>query len=286
MFTQFPQIPNFKGEWRAIQLEPIIGSGERITVAISVLGQNGEHKAIQAIRPELLECLYGNKSKDMMKLIELIIQSISNQSDNLQEWKPPFEGLFLSKAHHTSSKDIYGILRQAIQLSSSLSKLSLAAEHHEENISEQVKKAELRWSASIENEVITKNNNLRTFFNVSKKLGNSQIKTRFNFLTDNYASNFAVFNPHSASQSTTVIKSKLIDLERLEKAQGLFNIEKRELILGLPDFKNDVSLSDKAIKNAENYLIMYKEIASSQKIKIFETSTPTLAAKRLMSQVV
>lgn len=286
MFTQFPQIPNFKGEWRAIQLEPIIGSGERITVAISVLGQNGEHKAIQAIRPELLECLYGNKSKDMMKLIELIIQSISNQSDNLQEWKPPFEGLILSKAHHTSSKDIYGILRQAIQLSSSLSKLSLAAEHHEENISEQVKKAELRWSASIENEVITKNNNLRTFFNVSKKLGNSQIKTRFNFLTDNYASNFAVFNPHSASQSTTVIKSKLIDLERLEKAQGLFNIEKRELILGLPDFKNDVSLSDKAIKNAENYLIMYKEIASSQKIKIFETSTPTLAAKRLMSQVV
>lgn len=285
MFTQFPQIPNFKGEWRAIQLEPIIGSGERITVAISVLGQNGEHKAIQAIRPELLECLYGNKSKEMMKLIQLIIESVSNQTDNLQDWKPPFEGLTLSKAHHTSSKDIYGILRQAIQLSSSLSKLSLAAEHHEENISEQVKKAESRWSASIENEVITKNNNLRAFFNVSAKIGNSEIKTRFNFLTDNYASNFAVFNPHSASQSTTVIKSKLIDLERLEKAQGLFNIEKRELILGLPDFKNDVSLSDKAIKNAENYLIMYEEIALSQEIEIFKTSTPTLAAKRLMAQV-
>lgn len=284
MFTQFPQIPNFKGEWRAIQLEPIIGSGERITVAISVLGQNGEHKAIQAIRPELLECLYGNKSKEMTKLIQLIIQSISNQSDNLQEWKPPFEGLILSKAHHTSSKDIYGILRQAIQLSSSLSKLSLAAEHHEENISEQVKKAELRWSASIENEVITKNNNLRTFFNVSAKIGNSQIKTRFNFLTDNYASNFAVFNPHLASQSTTVIKSKLVDLERLEKA-GLFNVKQRELILGLPNFKNDVTLSDKAIKNAENYLIMYEEIASSQEIKIFKTSTPALAAKHLIQHV-
>ena len=80
MFTQFPQIPNFKGEWRAIQLEPIIGSGERITVAISVLGQNGEHKAIQAIRPELLECLYGNKSKEMMKLIQLIIESVSNHA--------------------------------------------------------------------------------------------------------------------------------------------------------------------------------------------------------------
>lgn len=285
MFTQFPQIPNFKGEWRAIQLEPIIGSGERITVAISVLGQNGEHKAIQAIRPELLECLYGNKSKDMMKLIELIIQSVSSQSDNLQEWKPPFEGLILSKAHHTSSKDIYGILRQAIQLSSSLSKLSLAAEHHEENISEQVKKAESRWSASIENEVITKDNSLRTFFNVSAKLGNSQIKTRFNFLTDNYASNFALFNPHSASQSTTIIKSKLVDLERLEKAQGLFNVEKRELILGLPDFKNDVTLSDKVIKNAENYLIMYEEIASSQEIKIFKTSTPASAAKHLIQHV-
>ena len=285
MFTQFPQIPNFKGEWRAIQLEPIIGSGERITVAISVLGQNGEHKAIQAIRPELLECLYGNKSKDMMKLIELIIQSVSSQSDNLQEWKPPFEGLILSKAHHTSSKDIYGILRQAIQLSSSLSKLSLAAEHYEENISEQVKTAESRRSASIENEVITKNKKLRTFFNVSAKIGNSQIKTRFNFLTDNYASNFAVFNPHSASQSTTIIKSKLVDLERLEKAQGLFNVEKRELILGLPDFKNDVTLSDKVIKNAENYLIMYEEIASSQEIKIFKTSTPALAAKHLMQHV-
>ena len=77
----------------------------------------------------------------------------------------------------------------------------------------------------------------------------------------------------------------MIDLERLEKAQGLFNIEKRELILGLPDFKNDVSLSDKAIKNAENYLIMYEEIALSQEIEIFKTSTPTLAAKRLMEQV-
>ena len=88
-----------------------------------------------------------------------------------------------------------------------------------------------------------------------------------------------------ASQSTTVIKSKLVDLKRLEKAQWLFNVKQRELILGLPDFKNDVTLSDKAIKNAENYLIMYEEIASSQEIKIFKTSTPALAAKHLIQHV-
>lgn len=285
MLTKFPQMPCFKGEWRAIQLEPIIGSGERITVAISVLGQNGEHKAIQAIRPELLECLYGNKSNEMMKMIDLILKSVSVQSSNLNDWTPPFEGLILSKAHHTSSKDIYGILRQAIQLSSSLSALSLAAEHNEESVSEMNKKADLRWSSSIEHVVLGKNSNLRAYFNVSKQLGNSKIKTRFNFLNEHYASNFAVFNPHTASQNTTAIKSKLIDLERLDKRQELFEIGKKELILGLPDFKNDVSLSEKAIKNTENYLIMYEEIAESQNISLFKTYSPNSAADRLISQI-
>ena len=53
--------PLYQGAWQAIYMEPIVGSGEKITIAIMALGiDKKDTKVIQAIRPELIDCLYGD----------------------------------------------------------------------------------------------------------------------------------------------------------------------------------------------------------------------------------
>lgn len=285
MFTHFPNSPKFKGEWRAIQLEPIVGSGERITVAISALGQNGEHKAIQAIRPELLECLYGKQAKNMSNMISFILQSITAQCNNLNEWIAPFEGVVMSSAQKTISEDLNGILRQAIQLSASLSSLALAVEHNEETQPNQVKKENVRWTNTIRELVINRKPDLSTYFDAQYKVSEkSPIKSKLGFASPNYAANLGVLQPTRLSPSMQALKSKILDIEIFKHEDSLFqdNKMKKEIIVGIPNFETDITLSNRNINNIRDYTELLKEISRQHNLSFYPVNSHQQAASRII----
>ena len=277
----FPENPSFKGTWHAIYLEPIVGSGERITVAVAAINSKSEFNVIQAIRSELLDCLYGVQSQNIQNMINWLIDSASKfiqSSGGLENWKAPFEGVVCTDATPASDNSIDGILRQAIRFSASLSTLSLDAER--DNDDQQPRTYTARWATHIADELRTVNPHLTSYLKQKIKIGGSGLQTTFGFLNDKYVSNFALLMPSNLSSSLTSVKAKILDLENFKKSATLVKPEKFELIIGTPPF-SDPTLSDRSLTNLKKNIELVKEIAEQEEISVFNTDNANQAALQI-----
>jgi len=255
----FPELPTYKGVWHAIYLEPIVGSGERVTVAVVAIGAASEFNVIQAIRSELLDCLYGAQSKNIKNMIDWLISS--------------------AKKHIIDNgDDLNGILRQAIRLSASLSTLSLEADRDNED--GQAKKYSSRWATDIAEQLRIINPDLTAFLKRKIKIGDSGIYTTFGFSNDIYASNFALLVPTNISSSLNFVKAKLLDLETFQKSQILIKPQQFEIIIGRPSF-TDPTIPKKSIENIKSNLELVQEVAERENISVFSTDSAVKAAEHI-----
>ncbi len=277
----FPESPSYKGCWHAIYLEPIVGSGERITVAVAAIGPQSEFNVIQAIRSELLDCLYGIQSQNMQNMINWLIESASKQiktTGGLRGWQTPFEGVVCTDAVQASDNNIDGVLKQAIRFSASLSTLSLDAER--DNDDQQPKRYTSRWATSIADELRTINPYLTSYFRQKIQIGDSGIQTTFGFCNDQYVSNFALLIPSNLSSSLTTVKAKILDLETFKKSQILIKPKKYEIIIGTPPF-TDPTLSDRALNSLKMNIELVKELAEQEGVSVFSTDNAHKAALQI-----
>lgn len=276
----FPKAPAYKGVWHAIYLEPIVGSGERVTVAVAAIASQSEFNVIQAIRSELLDCLYGTQSQNIQNMINWLIESATDcikVAGCLDNWDVPFEGVICSDPVQALDGNIDGILRQAVRFSASLSTLSLDADRDDD---QQPKTYSSRWATSIAEELRVINPQLTSFLKQKIKIGDTRIQTSFGFLNSSYASNFALLVPSNLSSSLTTVKAKILDLETFQKSQFLTKPEKYEIIIGTPSY-SDPTLSDKSLSNLKNNIEFIKEIAAQEKIQVFNTDNACEAAKHI-----
>lgn len=277
----FPELPTYKGVWHAIYLEPIVGSGERVTVAVVAIGASCEFNVIQAIRSELLDCLYGAQSKNIKNMIDWLISSAKKHiidNGTLIGWNAPFEGVICGNAVSASDDDLNGILRQAIRLSASLSTLSLEADRDNED--GQARKYSSRWATDIAEELRVINPDLTAFLKRKIKIGDSGIYTTFGFSNDIYASNFALLVPTNISSSLNFVKAKLLDLETFKKSQILIKPQKFEIIIGRPSF-TDPTIPKKSIENIKSNLELVQEVAEQENISVFSTDSAVKAAEHI-----
>ena len=113
----FPNNPPIVAEWQPIFLEPIVNSGERITVLIIIKNDRDEISIHRAVDNSVLKFLYGKSSSQIIGLIDYLEKTIKDPLD----WVTPFDGVypgFWSTATDFSNE---GILQQALAQSSSLS---------------------------------------------------------------------------------------------------------------------------------------------------------------------
>lgn len=278
----FPEMPLYEGSWQPIYFEPVVGSGERVTIAVAAYGVTGEFQIIQSIRSELLECLYGINAPKIHSMIELILLSSRNyfkQYKTLDSWKPPFDGVFLGHVSRALDEDLPGILKQAIRFSSSLSSLALDAERDEEE-ELQPKRYSAKFSKNIQTELHSINSSLNDSFNQKVKVSGSDVLTTFGFMNDRYVSNFGLLVPTRMSGSLNSIKAKIFDIEALKKSSYLMVPERFEVIIGTPSF-SDPTLSDKAVTRLKDTLEMVEEIALKEDICVFRAETAFAAAEHI-----
>lgn len=277
----FPKAPDYEGIWQAIYLEPIIGSGEQIAVAVVVVGINSEYKIYQTIRSELLDCLYGAKADNMQSMIDWLLKSATdylNDKKTLDEWKPPFGGVKLSSKNVAKDENIEGIVRQAVRFSASLSSLALDADRDDED--EQPRKYAEHWTSNIAEELRNINPSLSSNFRKRIQIGETNILTTYGFYTEKYVSNFGLLVPSRLSSSLNAVKARLLDLETLQRSELLMKPENFELIIGTPSF-DDPTLSDKALKRLQDTFEMVHELAESEKISIFRAVNAIEAAQHI-----
>lgn len=119
---QAPETPERKASWRAVYLEPIPNSGERITVGV-VFDENQKLSSFSALNPPMLSKLFGEHGKVLVKLgSELLSDFVSH--GRLEDWTPIFSNAYVGPIRYAFGNDIYEMVREAFALSASFSVMS------------------------------------------------------------------------------------------------------------------------------------------------------------------
>ncbi|PMI33537.1 hypothetical protein BCT30_05035 [Enterovibrio norvegicus] len=281
----FPEMPSYQGFWNAIYFEPIVGSGERITIAVSAASVNGEYRVVRATRPELFECLYGIQAPRINNMVDIVIKSLEGElakNKSIDTWVPPFDGIIKGANTYAVDENMTGILKQGLRFCASLSQLSIDAER--DDVEEvQPKRYSSKFSKKIKNIIQGTHPSLMANFHQKIKISESgsDALTEYGFLNDRYVTNFGLLLPSRLSSSLNIIKAKIYDIESLKKSSYLMKPERYEIVIGTPSF-DDPTLTDAAVCKLKNTLDLVEEMAVKDDIHIFRALDAGAAAKHVL----
>lgn len=277
---KFPAMPACEGEWAAIYMEPVMNSGERITVAVTATAA-GMHKVVQAIRPEVLECIYGNRHTELLSQVRWVMQSAEKHiasHGSINGWSPPISGIIVGELRAAASSNLEGIVKQAMRFTASLNDLSMTAERDEDPAP---RKDE--FAKKVTDGVLDHSPEYKIFFNKKMQVSGQNLKTPFNIIAGQYAANFRSLNVRNLSQSMSIAKSKIYDLECLREKMDAFPLEMYELVLGTPP-THDVTLPDSTHELIKEHTESLRETADKQDISVFPVETIEDAVSRVVKK--
>jgi hypothetical protein len=112
-------MPSHEAQWRAIYMETVMCSGERITVAVIAFDQDG-CDALKTLSQSRLRALFGEGAVGMSKMIDMVVDSALRQGQNshLNNFKSPLSGVHLGDLRTGLSESRLGVLKQAASLTS------------------------------------------------------------------------------------------------------------------------------------------------------------------------
>lgn len=241
--------PRIKGEWMPIYLEPIIMSGERLTIAIAAICETGQTQVFRTLDNQLIKLMYKERASEIMGIINFSLTSLEHfvsKNKNLSYWKSPLSGVIAGKTVPAEGVEFKYIINQGIQRSSSLSKLYTGVEIEAEE--DQVQE---RISTMVSNSLISINPVYKRYTNKTVDLGD-EIERRYNFVNPDYVSNITVVD-RSSSYNAAVVK--IVHLHDL-KHDRLSSHNDFEMILTQNATKKiDVSVANKIKAESGRYNI-------------------------------
>jgi hypothetical protein len=271
----------YSAKWAPIYFEPVMGSGEKITVAIVAINDDGtEYKAVQAIRAQVIKAMYGSQHKNFSNIIEFIIDDINKHIEtngDFVNWKSSLHGAFLGSPKKSRAENMTGILRQAIQLTASLSSLTF---------NEQVKNINQNdiWSRQFKEQVIFSDRSLEKYFDAKFEIPNGRPITLF-YSSDKLATNTCKLLPATVNQDYEKNKAKLIDLDFVREQRVLnFKDKLYELIINKPSTLSDHTLSSKVVDNIETSFYNLSQMGRKMGIKVVDVPSAETASDYLIRQ--
>ncbi|EJG5313188.1 hypothetical protein NAD00_004745, partial [Salmonella enterica] len=159
-----PSAPRYEAIWAPVYLEPMMGSGEKFTVIIAAYAKDGTVRVCSAMRPHVVKAMYGNKHSQFNSIIDLLIESLETHlksKGEFQGWVPPFISAQLGSVSRAQSSDMTGVLRQAIQLTASLSSLDFFSSEDE---NDEKYSSENTWSNQLKAKIISEEPSFEQYF--------------------------------------------------------------------------------------------------------------------------
>lgn len=102
----------------AVQAEPIAFSGERITIAVAVVGDNGDNQVVRTVEPEPLECAFGRFGKQFLSLADDIVAELKTYlliGGELSEWQSRFSGIYAGEVVPTRNDSMQQVITSALR---------------------------------------------------------------------------------------------------------------------------------------------------------------------------
>jgi len=247
----FPCLPSYSAKWHSLQIEPIQGSGERLTIAVAIKGNDGAVNVFKTANKKILKCLCinSNIADNLFSMINLSIASAEHHLINrvsLDDWNSPITNIFIGRSVDALGKDINDILFQSLNLTSILGSSEQAARAKIEKV------IDLRtWKKSVKEKTIKKAPALKNCFDADITLPGGILDAKVGFLLNNFAIDFGIIK---SSRETSqylrqlhFLQGKLWQLDQIRAASNPNNpflkVNEVELIIKSQKLKDD-SISD------------------------------------------
>ena len=286
LLGSLPPPPSYAGQWAPIYLEPMMGSGERLTIAVAAIGVSGEIEVRQAIRPHVLESMFGPQNAGFSKLIGVVISSLNahvRTSGGFAGWKPPMSGVTLGPPRETRSSSIAGLLRQAVSMTASLAALDLNDIGETEPGELIINATDDRWPKQFQAEAVRRDARLERFFNQKFSISEPSKPLSFFFLSEKVAMNTGRLIPgRGLSSYLEHNKARILDLRVAREKQHLLERSHFELVVFRPSF-DDPTYSLKQIDSLKRSLYTLEEACDEHRVRVTEVQSAAEAAERLLA---
>lgn len=280
MFSKLPDMPGFTGEWAPVYLEPMMASGERLTVAVAALGVNGSAMVKMALHPDKIDALYGEQASSFINIIETIVASLQyhlHTKQSFEGWNPPFAGVLLGKPRNAMSSDLLGLLKQAVSMTASLSALDLG---EESKIVKEEKND--RWPNLVRDEVIQRHPELSQYFRRNFKTSYNSKDCRVFFLSSKIAVNTGKLVPGaSISYHFDVNKSRILDLLTVKENEGIFAPRSAHELVVYRPLSDEAPFTNAQMKSLDEYVNALMDAGDKHHIRVTAVHSPEEAANRL-----
>jgi len=282
LLSQFPSLPDTIYESYPIYLEPVAGSGERITILIAIVSPNIViHKVIRA---ETLESMFGSKAASFAGLVSMCADSLEahlQKGGAFNAWDPPLSGCYKGNKISEYARDTTDTLRLSTRIYSSMGFIPGEAEFNDEPVTTRRD----RWPDLIEAALFDKQPGLVKNMHADFRVSDNARPTTIDFVGQKYAANFGKVDPgQNFTNGIRAAKAKLWDLEALREARhGIIEdrIVSFELLLWRPDFDSP-AYSERQISSLREVLAELEHEGDKRELRVFQTLNQGIAADRII----
>jgi hypothetical protein len=278
-FTGFPELPSYEAEWAAVYMEPIVQSGERLT--IGVVAFDGAISAGRlAISEKALNCLYGDSADGMQHMMEMALQRAQAHAAT------GFSGNFTAGMHGVSigpkrsgiGNDLEDILQQATSLTSSLCSL------HQDDEATDTHDRSTYWRR-LQVEMKRINPGLTSYFGkpVPVTIRGSEISLACDYYSSRLAVNIAALQPgNRLGHLFDSASSRIFRLEQLKQHDSLIGNDQRgSLMLVTPTDDLLSRFSQQVQRTFKERVLLLQDMADTKNFGIIEVTDASSGASWL-----
>jgi len=278
-----PPLPPFKASYKAIYLEPIAQSGEKLTIGVMAVSDK-QHKVMQTINNKTITCMYGRNASNISNLISLTLNHAHEHlknGGNINAWQAPLSGISTTETRETrSNAEMEGILFQAITSYSSIYNGDILVnglnDHLPPTISEEEEANKSPLNIQVKSILSQRNEKLAK--NLSKSIiGNKGERIHIDYAGAHYNANFSNFHVKTLSTAFKFAKAKLYDLQTLRS--------KRQNEIGdLQQFELIIQMAAKPTNQEQDTFKQIEMTADEQQLIVIKTENPTQLVNRILGK--
>jgi hypothetical protein len=281
-----PELPNYQARYRPIYFEPMVGSGERFTIAIMAQGQGGETRVIQTLSPKKMQCMYGEQAATVINLVMLAIDSAHRHLEtgaDLADWQPPFAGIYPGPIQSTrSNAEMEGVLFQALTSYASLYSGEIVERglneiNHETPDEDDTEEQTATLIRQIKTLVVERNPRFAHHWQREVPVLDRGRMT-IDYLGVKYNANLSNFNVRQLGVAFRSAKAKLLDLDVLRTKR------QAEAIDCPQDYELLIALKNNAPTEAKDLYYNLEQLADSIDLRVVKKPTPEELAERILRQ--
>lgn len=269
-----PSLPDTVAAWRVLRWEPMLGSGESLSVAV-IVEFDQQVSSFPLVREHVYKCLYGEQGAAAKAMVDHATEAAVSlaQAAGLEAADSGMEGFRLDRSRTTQAESALVAARQAASLFSSMSAFDLGTIEAppEEETSP-------RFAAAVTELVRRERPTLARYFNQKAYPIEQGEPVRFAFLSNYAAIQLSQLQPRYRSTNVERARTRMWELMTVVEESG----RRAGLIVGVPS-RNDPTLTQKAADDVRRWIDQLVREGDRHQVLVKACDSNEQAARELMA---